>query len=71
MQRRLARMTSSANSSGRIAPTPSPHSTDDLLPTLEEDKQVNGRGGSQTVPEICVKRRCSFAERVFLDRNCK
>lgn len=40
MQRRLARMTSSANSSGRVAPTPSPHSTDDLLPTLEEDKQV-------------------------------
>ncbi|XP_015839598.1 uncharacterized protein LOC657763 isoform X4 [Tribolium castaneum] len=39
MQRRLARMSSSANSSGKIAPTPSPHSTDDLLPTLEEDKQ--------------------------------
>lgn len=42
MQRRLARMSSSANSStGKLAPTPSPHSTDDLLPTLEEDKQVN------------------------------
>lgn len=40
MQRRLAGMTSSTNSSGRIAPTPSPHSTDDLLPTLKEDKQV-------------------------------
>lgn len=39
MQRRLARMSSSVNSLGK-APTPSPHSTDDLLPTLEEDKQV-------------------------------
>ncbi|XP_017779127.1 PREDICTED: uncharacterized protein LOC108564558 isoform X6 [Nicrophorus vespilloides] len=41
MQRRLARLQSSMNSSGRVAPTPSPHSTDDLLPTLEEDKSVN------------------------------
>ncbi|XP_017779123.1 PREDICTED: uncharacterized protein LOC108564558 isoform X2 [Nicrophorus vespilloides] len=40
MQRRLARLQSSMNSSGRVAPTPSPHSTDDLLPTLEEDKSV-------------------------------
>lgn len=39
MQRRLARMSSSVNSLGKV-PTPSPHSTDDLLPTLEEDKQV-------------------------------
>lgn len=31
---------SRANSTNRVAPTPSPHSTDDLLPTLEEDKQV-------------------------------
>lgn len=38
-QRRLSKMNSM--SVGRIAPTPSPHSTDDLLPTLEEDKQVN------------------------------
>lgn len=32
---------SRANSTNRVAPTPSPRSTDDLLPTLEEDKQVN------------------------------
>ncbi|XP_076254187.1 uncharacterized protein LOC143192590 isoform X6 [Rhynchophorus ferrugineus] len=38
MQRRLSKMTS--QSASRIAPTPSPHSTDDLLPTLEEDKQI-------------------------------
>ncbi|XP_030752121.1 uncharacterized protein LOC115879428 isoform X3 [Sitophilus oryzae] len=38
MQRRLSKMTSASTS--RIAPTPSPHSTDDLLPTLEEDKQI-------------------------------
>ncbi|XP_030752119.1 uncharacterized protein LOC115879428 isoform X2 [Sitophilus oryzae] len=44
MQRRLSKMTSASTS--RIAPTPSPHSTDDLLPTLEEDKQTElvGRG---------------------------
>ncbi|XP_022919806.1 uncharacterized protein [Onthophagus taurus] len=40
MQKRLARMQSLTNSTSRIPPTPSPHSTDDLLPTLEEDKQV-------------------------------
>ncbi|GJQ85770.1 hypothetical protein Trydic_g20331 [Trypoxylus dichotomus] len=40
MQKRLSRMTSATNSTTRIPPTPSPHSTDDLLPTLEEDKQV-------------------------------
>ncbi|KAK9703305.1 hypothetical protein QE152_g29424 [Popillia japonica] len=40
MQKRLARMASLTNSTSRIPPTPSPHSTDDLLPTLEEDKQV-------------------------------
>ncbi|KAH1022485.1 hypothetical protein HUJ04_011882 [Dendroctonus ponderosae] len=28
---------------GRMPPTPSPHSTDDLLPTLEEDKQGQRR----------------------------
>lgn len=39
MQRRLGKMNS--NSTTRIPPTPSPHSTDDLLPTLEEDKQVS------------------------------
>ncbi|KAJ8978213.1 hypothetical protein NQ317_002033 [Molorchus minor] len=39
MERRYSRMTA-ANSTTRVAPTPSPHSTDDLLPTLEEDKQV-------------------------------
>ncbi|XP_050313333.1 uncharacterized protein LOC126748266 isoform X2 [Anthonomus grandis grandis] len=38
MQRRLSKMTSA--SVGRLTPTPSPHSTDDLLPTLEEDKQT-------------------------------
>lgn len=38
---RLGRL-SRANSTNRVAPTPSPHSTDDLLPTLEEDKQVGG-----------------------------
>lgn len=37
---RLAKV-SRGNSSNRVAPTPSPHSTDDLLPTLEEDKQVS------------------------------
>lgn len=46
MQKRLARMNSATNmyhlpsTAGKIPPTPSPHSTDDLLPTLEEDKQV-------------------------------
>ncbi|XP_008199888.1 uncharacterized protein LOC657763 isoform X8 [Tribolium castaneum] len=60
MQRRLARMSSSANSSGKIAPTPSPHSTDDLLPTLEEDKQVTT---FTTIPQnrcfnvVCFSRR--------------
>lgn len=39
-QKRLTRMNSSTNSLTRIPPTPSPHSTDDLLPTLVEDKQV-------------------------------
>ncbi|XP_048516426.1 uncharacterized protein LOC109533742 isoform X2 [Dendroctonus ponderosae] len=38
MQRRLSKMNSM--SIGRMPPTPSPHSTDDLLPTLEEDKQT-------------------------------
>ncbi|KAH1029003.1 uncharacterized protein LOC109533742 isoform X3 [Dendroctonus ponderosae] len=38
MQRRLSKMNSM--SIGRMPPTPSPHSTDDLLPTLEEDKQI-------------------------------
>lgn len=41
MQRRFAKMNSTLQSGGRAPPTPSPHSTDDLLPTLEEDKQVN------------------------------
>lgn len=43
MQKRMSR-TSSTNinqNDGRYAPTPSPNSTDDLLPTLEEIKQVN------------------------------
>lgn len=40
-QKRLTRMNSSMNSLTRIPPTPSPHSTDDLLPTLEEGKQAN------------------------------
>lgn len=39
-QKRLMRMNSSTNSLTRVAPTPSPHSTDDLLPTLEEGKQA-------------------------------
>lgn len=39
MQKRFSRM-NSGNSTGKIPPTPSPHSTDDLLPTVEEDKQV-------------------------------
>lgn len=39
-QKRLARMNSSTNSLTRMPPTPSPHSTDDLLPTLEEGKQA-------------------------------
>ncbi|KAL1491735.1 hypothetical protein ABEB36_012288 [Hypothenemus hampei] len=37
-QRRLTKMNSISNN--RLPPTPSPHSTDDLLPTLEEDNQV-------------------------------
>lgn len=40
MERRYSKMTRSSSTT-RIAPTPSPHSTDDLLPTLEEDKQVS------------------------------
>ncbi|XP_018573884.1 uncharacterized protein LOC108912936 isoform X2 [Anoplophora glabripennis] len=39
MERRYSKMTRSSSTT-RIAPTPSPHSTDDLLPTLEEDKQT-------------------------------
>ncbi|XP_066139126.1 uncharacterized protein [Euwallacea fornicatus] len=40
MQRRLSKMNSLSMSANRLPPTPSPHSTDDLLPTLEEDKQA-------------------------------
>jgi len=36
MQRRFARITSN----GRAPPTPSPRSTDELLPPLTEDKPV-------------------------------
>lgn len=36
MQKRFARITSN----GRVPPTPSPRSTDELLPTLAEDKPV-------------------------------
>ncbi|CAH1131602.1 unnamed protein product [Ceutorhynchus assimilis] len=46
MQRRISKINSA--SVGRLPPTPSPHSTDDLLPTLEEDKQqieVTSMGG--------------------------
>ncbi|CAH1155105.1 unnamed protein product [Phaedon cochleariae] len=39
MDRRFSKL-SRNNSTSRIVPTPSPHSTDDLLPTLEEDKQI-------------------------------
>ncbi|XP_065157454.1 uncharacterized protein [Atheta coriaria] len=41
MQRRLAKLTAGTNNNGgtRVPPTPSPHSTDDLLPTLQEDEQ--------------------------------
>ncbi|XP_045469413.1 uncharacterized protein LOC123677041 isoform X4 [Harmonia axyridis] len=38
-ERRLGRF-SASSSRDKVAPSPSPHSTDDLLPTLEEDKQV-------------------------------
>ncbi|XP_044262572.1 uncharacterized protein LOC123010022 isoform X5 [Tribolium madens] len=58
MQRRLARMSSSANSSGRIAPTPSPHSTDDLLPTLEEDKQKES-SWIAIVPPLAIQEESS------------
>ncbi|XP_072395183.1 uncharacterized protein [Diabrotica undecimpunctata] len=40
LERRFSKL-SSTNSTIRIAPTPSPHSTDDLLPTLEEDRPVH------------------------------
>ncbi|KAG5890400.1 hypothetical protein JTB14_026282 [Gonioctena quinquepunctata] len=41
MERRYSKMSgTNTNSTMRIGPTPSPHSTDDLLPTLEEDKQI-------------------------------
>lgn len=39
MERRFSKL-SSTNSTIRVAPTPSPHSTDDLLPTLEEDRPI-------------------------------
>lgn len=41
MQRRLAKLTAGTNNNGgtRVPPTPSPHYTDDLLPTLQEDEQ--------------------------------
>ncbi|XP_050507119.1 uncharacterized protein LOC126884845 isoform X6 [Diabrotica virgifera virgifera] len=39
LERRFSKL-SSTNSTIRIAPTPSPHSTDDLLPTLEEDRPI-------------------------------
>ncbi|KAL3276690.1 hypothetical protein HHI36_012060 [Cryptolaemus montrouzieri] len=39
-EKRLGRLNSASNSRDKVAPTPSPHSTDDLLPTLEEDNQV-------------------------------
>lgn len=37
LERRFSKL-SGTNSTIRIGPTPSPHSTDDLLPTLEEDR---------------------------------
>ncbi|XP_074038925.1 uncharacterized protein isoform X4 [Leptinotarsa decemlineata] len=41
LERRYSKMSGTGtNSTMRIGPTPSPHSTDDLLPTLEEDKQI-------------------------------
>ncbi|XP_074038923.1 uncharacterized protein isoform X2 [Leptinotarsa decemlineata] len=41
LERRYSKMSGTGtNSTMRIGPTPSPHSTDDLLPTLEEDKQT-------------------------------
>ncbi|XP_018329189.1 uncharacterized protein LOC108739678 isoform X2 [Agrilus planipennis] len=41
MQKRLAKMTAAMQANGRInQPTPSPRSTDELLPTLTEDKPV-------------------------------
>ncbi|CAG9769659.1 unnamed protein product [Ceutorhynchus assimilis] len=46
MQRRISKINSA--SVGRLPPTPSPHSTDDLLPTLEEDKQ-------QIIPPLATK----------------
>ncbi|CAG9863775.1 unnamed protein product [Phyllotreta striolata] len=39
LERRFSKL-SGTNSTVRIAPTPSPHSTDDLLPTLEEDRPI-------------------------------
>ncbi|XP_057651284.1 uncharacterized protein LOC130890897 isoform X2 [Diorhabda carinulata] len=39
LERRFSKL-SGTNSTIRIAPTPSPHSTDDLLPTLEEDRPI-------------------------------
>lgn len=45
---RLGRI-SRTNSTNRVAPTPSPHSTDDLLPTLEEDNSVR-----VTVDVYCI-----------------
>lgn len=43
MQKRLSRAPSTTNTStngGRYPPTPSPHSIEELLPTLEENQQV-------------------------------
>lgn len=41
MQKRLAKMNTTSNSISKIPPpTPSPHSTDEHYPTIEEMKKV-------------------------------
>lgn len=68
MQRRFARMNNSMpQPGGRVPPTPSPHSTDDLLPTLEEDKQVGKTNKLFLIILIQISAVCFL--RIF--SNCK
>ncbi|XP_044757127.1 uncharacterized protein LOC123315487 isoform X2 [Coccinella septempunctata] len=59
-ERRLGRF-SASNSRDRVAPSPSPHSTDDLLPTLEEDKQNENSSWPTVyyVPPLAIREESS------------
>ncbi|XP_045469409.1 uncharacterized protein LOC123677041 isoform X1 [Harmonia axyridis] len=59
-ERRLGRF-SASSSRDKVAPSPSPHSTDDLLPTLEEDKQNESSSWPTVyyVPPLAIREESS------------